>query len=99
MTLDPAGSRPRARRAATFRRAQQDPVWVRWTLTGIAMLVVLVLIVIPLVNVFAEAFAEGIGVYWKNLSADPDTRHAILLTLTVVPIALAANVLFGVTAA
>src|SRR5690606_17853010 len=35
----------------------------------------------------------------ENLFLDPDTRHSILLTLTVVPIALVANVVFGVTAA
>ena len=43
--------------------------------------------------------AEGVGVYWNNLFADPDTRHSILLTLTVVPIALVANLIFGVAAA
>jgi sulfate transport system permease protein len=81
------------------RRAQEDPAWVRYALTGVALLVVGVLIVIPIVNVFAEALASGLGVYWDNLVLDPDTRHSILLTLTVVPIALVANVIFGVTAA
>jgi sulfate transport system permease protein len=91
-----------ARRAAgsgVTKRAQRDPVWVGWTLTGFAILVVTLLIIIPVVNVFAEAFAEGAGTYWANLVADPDTRHSILLTLTVVPIVLAANLVFGVTAA
>ncbi len=82
-----------------IRRARQDPAWVRWTLTAIAIAALGVLIVLPVVNVFAEALAEGAAVYWKNLFADPDTRHSILLTLTVVPIALFANVLFGVAAA
>jgi sulfate/thiosulfate transport system permease protein len=81
------------------RAVQRDPAWVRWTLTVTALAVVGVLIVIPVINVFAEALVEGPGVYWKNLVADPDTRHAILLTLTVVPLVLAANLVFGVTAA
>jgi sulfate transport system permease protein len=85
--------------AAVTRVAQQDPAWVRWSLTGIAMLAVGVLIVIPVINVFAEALAAGAAVYWNNLFADPDTRHAIILTLTVVPIVLAADLVFGVTAA
>jgi sulfate transport system permease protein len=85
--------------ARVMRRAQQDPAWVRYSLTGIALLVVGILIVIPVVNVFVEAFASGVGTYFKNLFLDADTRHSILLTLTVVPIALAANVVFGVTAA
>jgi sulfate transport system permease protein len=84
---------------AGVRRAREDPTWVRWTLSGTAILTVGILIVIPVVNVFAEAFAAGPGAYWKNLWQDPDTRQAIQLTLTVVPIALAANVVFGVAAA
>jgi sulfate transport system permease protein len=81
------------------RHAQQDPAWVRWSLILAAMAVVVVLIVIPVLQVFAGALADGVGVYWKNLVADADTRHAIRLTLTVVPIALAANIVFGVAAA
>jgi sulfate transport system permease protein len=72
---------------------------VRYGLTAAAVAIVGVLIVIPIVNVFAEALADGVGVYWKNLFADPDTRHSILLTLTVVPLALFANIIFGVAAA
>jgi sulfate transport system permease protein len=85
--------------AGKIRSAQQDPAWVRWTLTGLALAAVAVLIVVPVINVFAEALKEGLGVYWTNLIADPDTWHSIMLTLTVVPIALAANVVFGVAAA
>jgi sulfate/thiosulfate transport system permease protein len=85
--------------AAPVRRAQEDPAWVRWTLIGVALLVVGILIVIPIINVFVEALAGGVGAYFRNLFADPDTRQSILLTLTVVPIALVANVVFGVAAA
>src|SRR5215204_3820078 len=85
--------------AGKVRAAQQDPAWVRWGLTSLAVIVVGVLIVIPVVNIFVEALREGFGVYWKNLIDDPDTRHSIILTLTVVPIALVANVVFGVAAA
>src|SRR5688572_18767088 len=85
--------------ARPVRRAQEDPAWVRYGLTAAALLVVTVLIVIPVANVFVEAFASGVGTYFRNLFMDPDTRHAIGLTLTVVPIALVANVVFGITAA
>jgi sulfate/thiosulfate transport system permease protein len=87
---------PRARR---MRQAQQDPLWVRWSLILAAVAVVGVLIVVPVVHVFAGALSEGVRVYWDNLVADADTRHSILLTLTVVPLALAANVVFGIAAA
>ncbi len=85
--------------APKMRKAQQDPAWVRWGLTSLAILVVGVLVVIPVLNVFVQALSEGVGTYWKNLVADPDTRHSMLLTLTVVPIALAANLIFGIAAA
>jgi sulfate transport system permease protein len=85
--------------AGRVREAQQDPTWVRWGLTGVVLLVVGVLIVIPLVSIFAYALSEGMAAYWQNLFGDPDTRHSILLTATVVPIALVLNVVFGVAAA
>jgi len=87
---------PPARR---MRQAQRDPPWVRGSLILAATLVVGILIVVPVVHVFAGALSEGVGVYWDNLVADPDTRHSILLTLTVVPLALIANVVFGIAAA
>src|SRR5262245_15418637 len=37
--------------------------------------------------------------YWENLFQDTDTRHAILLALTVAPTAVALNLVFGVAAA
>jgi sulfate transport system permease protein len=85
--------------SGAVRRAQRDPAWVRYGLTALTLLVVGVLVVIPIANVFAGALSEGMGTYWKNLVVDPDTRSAILLTLTVVPVALVANVVFGVAAA
>jgi len=81
------------------RRAQQDPALVRWGLTGLALVVLGVLVVIPAINVFYQALKPGIRVYWDSLVADRDTRHAILLTLTVAPTAVIVNIVFGVVAA
>jgi sulfate transport system permease protein len=72
---------------------------VRVTLTGAALLVVGVLIVVPVVSVFVQAFANGVPAYFAELIGDRDTRSAILLTLTVAPTAVALNVVFGVAAA
>jgi sulfate transport system permease protein len=66
-------------------------------LTAVGLLIVLV--VMPVANVFAQALAGGLGVYWDNLAASPETRHAIFLTLTVAPLAVALNLFFGVAAA
>jgi sulfate transport system permease protein len=81
------------------RIAQQDPAWVRYPLIGLALVIVIVLIVIPVVNIFATALSDGLGAYYSNLFEDEDTLDSILLTLTVVPIALVANVIFGLAAA
>ena len=76
-----------------------DPLWVRVLLTSLAVGIMTILVVVPVASVFAEAFGDGMRAYWRNLTADPDTRHAVLLTLTVAPIAVVCNVVFGVAAA
>ncbi len=81
------------------RRAHEDPVWVRWLLIGTALAVMTFLVVIPLVNVFVEAFADGLDAYWQNLVGDPDTLHSIFLTLMVAPTAVILNTIFGLAAA
>ncbi len=78
---------------------QQDHWLVRWTLTAAAVAVVGVLIVVPVVYVFSQALADGVPAYFDYLFGDPNTRHAILLTLVVAPLAVTANVVFGVAAA
>ena len=81
------------------RHAQEDPLVLRWGLIAAAVAVVGVLVIVPVVNVFVQAFGAGLSGYWRNLAGDPDTRHAIMLTLLVAPLAVAANVVFGVAAA
>jgi sulfate/thiosulfate transport system permease protein len=76
-----------------------EPWLVRWGLTLAALAVLTVLVIVPVVNVFYQALSRGVAVYWQNLFSDPDTRHAILLTLTVAPSAVLANLIFGVTCA
>ena len=81
------------------RAARRDPAWVQWALTALAVGTIVLLIVVPVVNVFYQALASGLGTYWRNLVDDGDTLHSILLTLTVAPVAVVANVIFGVAAA
>jgi sulfate/thiosulfate transport system permease protein len=84
---------------STCRNAQQDPWWVRWILINLAVLSLAILVILPLVNVFYTAFSQGLVAYWQSLTADPDTVHAIKLTLFVAPISVTANVIFGIAAA
>lgn len=76
-----------------------DPAWVRWSLTLTALFILTILVIIPVISVFYQAFSRGVGVYFDNLFGDPDTRHAVLLTLTVAPCAVVLNLVFGVAAA
>jgi sulfate transport system permease protein len=85
--------------AGPQRRYRQDPLFVRVPLIVIGVAAVAVLIVVPIANVFYQALSHGLGTYWRNLVADPDTRHAILLTLIVAPVSVAFNVGFGIAAA
>jgi len=90
----------RTHEGSTERRtALQDPWLVRWGLIIAAVGIVGVLVIVPIINVFYEALARGAGTYMQNLLADPDTRHAIMLTLTVAPVAVVLNVVFGKAAA
>ncbi|MFL5330958.1 MAG: sulfate ABC transporter permease subunit CysW [Gemmataceae bacterium] len=84
---------------ANAARYREDPPWVRRLLIGTALTVLFVLVVIPLGSVFYQALSRGIGTYWDNLVGDRDTRHSILLTLIVAPIAVAINTVFGIAAA
>jgi sulfate transport system permease protein len=80
-------------------RADRDPAWVRWSLVAIALATLGLLVAVPVVAVFVGAFAGGASAYWRSITHDPDTLAAIGLTLTVVPVSVAANVVFGVAAA
>jgi sulfate/thiosulfate transport system permease protein len=82
-----------------FLRTRTDPWFVRWTLIGLTLGIVGILVAVPLVNVFVQAFGKGLQTYWDNLIQNPETRHAIFLTLMVAPVAVALNTIFGLAAA
>jgi sulfate transport system permease protein len=64
----------------------------------VAVLFLSVFLLLPLVNVFAQALGKGLGPYWRSM-AEPDTRAAIRLTLVVACISVPLNVVFGLAAA
>jgi sulfate transport system permease protein len=85
-----------APRAVT--RATGESRLVRWLLTATALAFLGLVLVIPLVLVFAEALAKGLPVYWAAI-ADPDALSAARLTLLIAAIAVPANLVFGIAAA
>lgn len=80
------------------QRTLSEPTWVRWTLTGIALAFLALFLVLPLVAVFVEALAKGLGAYFASFN-NADAWHAIKLTLIVTVIAVVANSIFGLLAA
>ena len=89
-------SDPRARRTA--RSGTTEPVWVKWTLIGIALSFIFLFLILPLAAVFTEALRKGFDAYWEALK-EPDAWSAIRLTLITAAIAVPLNLVFGVAAA
>ena len=56
-----------------------------------------VFLLLPLVNVFYQAFSHGIGAYVAAIK-DPDSMAAIKLTVLVAAISVPCNVVFGLAA-
>lgn len=80
------------------QRGSEESSFVKWTLISMALLFSLVFLLLPLLNVFAQAFAKGWQYYLKSL-AHPDSFAAIKLTLMVAIISVPVNVVFGLAAA
>lgn len=79
------------------RGAEETPL-VKWTLTTLAGLFLVVFLLLPLLNVFAQALGSGIRTYFVSLLHD-DTLAAIRLTALTAAICVPLNLVFGVTAA
>ncbi len=84
-------------RRKSQRGAEETPL-VKWILISLSGLFLLVFLLIPLVNVFAQALAKGVGAYFEALT-NPDTMSSIRLTLLTAAICVPLNVVFGVCAA
>ncbi|MBA3892887.1 MAG: sulfate ABC transporter permease subunit CysW [Gemmatimonadales bacterium] len=85
-----------APRAVT--RATGESRVVRWLLISIALVFLALVLLLPLVLVFNQAFAKGLPAYWDAI-VQPDALSAAKLTLLTAAIAVPANLLFGVAAA
>lgn len=75
-----------------------EPRWVQFTLLGIALAFMGILIVVPVANIIYEALGDGWGAYVDSIR-DPDTISALQLTLTVAAVVVPVNAVFGVAAA
>ena len=71
---------------------------VKWLLIALACGFAALFLLLPLLNVFVQAFSGGWAPYWKAVT-DKDTGSAIRLTFLVAAISVPLNVLFGLAAA
>ncbi len=79
-------------------KPQQKTDWVRLALTGSALLIIALFLILPLLTVLVEGLRKGTDVYFAAL-VEPNTLAAIKLTLLVAAIAVPLNTVFGVAAA
>jgi sulfate/thiosulfate transport system permease protein len=78
--------------------ARADPAPMRWGIIGVATVFLTLFIVVPLVNVFAQAFSKGLMPFFSAIS-NPDAVAAMTLTLIAAAISVGLNLVFGVIAA
>jgi sulfate transport system permease protein len=91
-------SRPATTAPRAVARATGESRGVRYTLIGIALVFLALVLLLPLVLVFVQAFAKGLPAYWEAIR-EPDALSAAKLTLLIAAIAVPANLIFGVAAA
>ncbi len=80
------------------RRSLEESPVVKWSLILVAWTFCFIFLLLPLANVFTQAFSKGLEFYLKAL-VDTDTLAAIRLTLLVAAITVPLNVIFGIAAA
>lgn len=76
----------------------QENAWVKPTLIGIAIGYLALVLFIPAINVFYQAFKKGVEPFFANLTS-PDFLFAAQLTLLITLIVVPVNTIFGLCAA
>ncbi len=80
------------------QNSTQDPLWVKALVLSLVAAFLVLVLILPLVSVFAEALRRGIDPALEAI-ANPDALAAIKLTLLTAAIAVPFNIVFGVCAA
>lgn len=72
--------------------------WVPTVLIAISLAFLALILYIPALNVFVQAFSKGVGPFLKNLT-EPNFLHAVKLTIIIAAIAVPINTIFGLCTA
>lgn len=81
-----------------IKKNHLEPQWLKPLLLGIAFVFSGLFLILPLIVVFTQAFAQGWQVYLSSI-VEPDALASIKLTLTVVLFSVPLTTIFGVSAA
>ena len=80
------------------QNSTQDPLWVKALVLSLVAAFLVLVLILPLVSVFAEALRRGLAPALEAIT-NPDALAAIKLTLLTAAIAVPFNIMFGVCAA
>lgn len=72
--------------------------WVKIALIVVAIAYLALVLFIPALNVFVQAFKQGVGPFFSNLT-EPAFAHAVWLTVIIALIVVPLNTVFGLCAA
>jgi sulfate transport system permease protein len=79
------------------KSTQNESKWVQFLLIGTAVLFLMLMLVVPLFTIFAEAFRKGVDAYFVSFNNEY-VFQAIKLTFITAAIAVPLNLVFGVCA-
>ena len=80
------------------KSSTKEKSWVPVVLIGVAIAYLALVLYIPALNVFYQAFKKGFGPFLSNLTK-PDFLNAVKLTVMLAAIAIPLNTVFGLCAA
>jgi len=72
--------------------------WVQWCLIAIAILYLALILLLPAINIFVQAFGDGLQPFFQNFT-QRSFLHAIKLTLLISVITVPINTVFGLCTA
>ncbi len=84
--------------AGRLRLATDESALVKYALIGTSLLFLTLVLFVPLVAIFTEAFSKGVWVFIASCT-DPHALAAVRLTLLVAFICVPLNLVFGLAAA
>lgn len=97
MTTNVAGKSFNASSHSQSSPTRERP-WVKVALIGVAIAYLALILFIPAINVFVQAFKSGFGPFFQNLT-QPVFIHAAQLTVLIALIVVPINTIFGLCAA